>query len=218
MKSERLRMKSAGLLRLFVLLALFGVTFAACEETEEVSVYDNWQERNEAYIDSVATYVGNRYIVDQEDADAMELGQIYAIEDRGNSTGTTKRYIYCKKLVANPDGETPNYSGWHSTVEAFYYGTLITGDSFDGNFDGYGALDQEIPIPPTKIPTEFDSSTTFSVNGVVNGWIWSLQYMRVGERWILYIPWESGYGSGGRGSSVPGYSTLVFDLNVIGVE
>ena len=77
MKSERLRMKSAGLLRLFVLLALFGVTFAACEETEEVSVYDNWQERNEAYIDSVATYVGNRYIVDQEDADAMELGQMW---------------------------------------------------------------------------------------------------------------------------------------------
>ena len=37
--------------------------------------------------------------------------------------------------------------------------------------------------------------------------------MREGERWMLYVPWECGYGSSGSGS-IPGYSVLGFDLQV----
>ena len=217
MKNEELKTGKGIYLPLVALLIVVGMAFAACSETEETSVYDNWQSRNEAYIDSIAALVGNRYIIEQADADAMELGQIYAIESRQSSTNETKQYIYCKKLVANLDGEVPNYSGWHSTVDAFYYGTLITGDSFDGNFEGYGAIDQEIPLPPVKVPTEFDSSSQMSVTGVVSGWTWVLQYMHVGERWMMYIPWQSAYGSSGNGS-IPGYSALTFDMILDGVE
>ena len=35
-------------------LPLAALLFASCEEVQEASKYDNWQSRNEAYIDSIA--------------------------------------------------------------------------------------------------------------------------------------------------------------------
>ena len=41
----------------------------------------------------------------------------------------------------------------------------------------------------------------------------ALQYMREGERWMLYVPYQSGYGAKpATGITVPGYSTLIFDI------
>ncbi|WP_298107477.1 FKBP-type peptidyl-prolyl cis-trans isomerase [uncultured Bacteroides sp.] len=74
-------------------------------------------------------------------------------------------------------------------------------------------MDQDIPLPPEKEPTAFDSSSRFAVNGVISGWTTVLQYMREGERWIIYVPWASAYGSDGSSSGgIPGYSTLIFDI------
>ncbi|MBQ8673778.1 MAG: FKBP-type peptidyl-prolyl cis-trans isomerase [Bacteroides sp.] len=197
--------------KLFSFLLLGAVLLASCDEVEEMGKYDNWQERNEAYMDSIARLAGNNYVLNMEQADAMQLGQFYAIKDPSASTSETTRYIYCRKLTANPDGVRPLYTGENSTVSAYYHGTLITGDNFDGNFDGYGATDTSIPLPPALWPTAFDQPTSFTVTGVFSGWTWPLQYMRTGERWLLYIPWQSGYGESGY-SSILGYSTLVFDI------
>lgn len=183
----------------------------ACEEVEETSKYDNWRERNEAYIDSLATLTGDNYVATAEQADAMELGKLYAIQVQSTGTLQNPQYVYCRKLQASTEGERPNYTGYHSTVDVFYIGSLITGDKFDGNFEGYRANDTSIPIPPAKAPTAFDVSFSTSVTEVIPGWTWPLQYMRAGERWMLYIPWRRAYGSSGSGS-IPGYSTLAFDI------
>ncbi len=216
-----MKMKRPFLLFLPFLLFVAGA-FVACEEVEEVGKYDNWQPRNEAFIDSIKAETGDNILATTVDAaNKMETGKLYAIPVSGGSYPS--QYIYCKKLVDNKDGERPNFSGYHSTVSAYYYGTLITGDEFDGNFDGYGSLDKNIPtlsLPENgewpkegKWPTAFDSPSTFTVTGVIIGWTWALQYMRTGERWILYIPWQSGYGSSGSSSgTIPGYSTLTFDI------
>ena len=147
-----------------------------------------------------------------EQADAMELGKLYAIQTTASTTEGAQ-YVYCKKLVKNETGERPLYTGYHSTVSAFYYGTLIVGDQFDGNFDGYSALDTNIPLSSLKEPTAFDSPTTFAVASVIPGWTAALQLMRAGERWMLYIPWQSAYGSSGNNDgTIPGYTALTFDL------
>lgn len=200
-----------GLLFLPFLLFLASV-FVACEETEEVGKYDNWRERNEAFADSIKALIGENYVVTAEDADAMELGKLYAIQTIA-STSAGVQYVYCKKLVKNETGERPLYEGYHSTVSAFYHGTLITGDEFDGNFEGYTSLDADIPLDALKEPTAFDSPATFTVSGVINGWTAALQFMRTGERWMLYIPWQSAYGSDGNSDgTISGYSALTFDL------
>lgn len=148
-----------SLLFLPFLLLLVGA-FISCEEVEEAGKYDNWRERNEAFADSIKRLTGENYVATAEQADAMELGKLYAIQTTASTTEGAQ-YVYCKKLVKNETGERPLYMGYHSTVSAFYYGTLIVGDQIDGNFDGYSALDTNIPLNSLKAPTAFDSPTTF---------------------------------------------------------
>lgn len=211
-----------GLLVFLPFFLLVAGVFTSCEEVEEVGKYDNWRPRNEAFIDSLKTIVGTnaaRVITGDEKYEdiisklrVIPVGELFAIKDQLTSTNNTPVYIYCKKVSAdNPDGERPLFTGAGSRVSAYYYGTNILGERFDGNFVGYSATDRGALPPAAKEPTEFDSPNSFSVLGVINGWTTVLQYMRTGERWMVYIPWISAYGASGSGS-VLGYSTLTFDL------
>ena len=90
------------------------------------------------------------------------------------------------------------------------FGSYYTGEVFDQNFTG-------------KDPGDFDSPTEFWVNPIsmsnpphiipVDGWIETLQRMRTGERWTVYLPWDMGYGTSDR-DGMPGYSVLVFDIKL----
>ena len=199
------------------LLLLAGV-FTSCEEVEEVGKYDNWRERNEAYIDSLNLIIGGRadriiegakYEGDNGDSvklSKIPVGELFAIKDNYKSTTENSLYIYCKKISPdNPDGERPLYTQSVTT--------------FDGNFVGYSAIDRGVLSlnDEDKSPTRFDSPSSFSVTGVVSGWTTVLQYMHTKERWILYIPYQCGYGESGY-SSILGYSTLTFDMQLEAVK
>lgn len=194
------------------LLPLAALLFASCEEVQEASKYDNWQARNEAFIDSIARETGGLIIDSEEKAAAVEVGRLFAIATTAG-TMSGDQYVYCKKITANPDGRRPLYT---ESVSAYYYGTLITGDRFDGNFTGYSALDQGTLNATDKAPTEFDAPSKFSVSGVISGWTAALQLMKTGERWMLYIPYQSGYGTSGD-RNILGYSALTFDLDLVEV-
>lgn len=183
-----------------------GGLLTSCDEVEESGTYDNWQARNEAYTDSIAALAGGRIVVTAEDADNMELGAYYAIQTSA-STSVKTEYVYVRKLTSNPDGVRPYYT---DNVSMFYYGTYINGTHFDGNFTGYSATDQGTLDGAENLPTEFDSPSDFSVNSTIVGWIYPLQYMREGERWMIYAPYASAYGTTGY-SSIPAYSNLIYD-------
>ena len=204
------------------LLVAFAFAFAACEETTEPGAYDNWRERNDAFIDSIRTETGENYLVWRNPATRvttdlgqtpMELGKLYAIEVQDGSTSAGLEYTYAKKLVDNPQGTRLLATDY---AEMYYYGTLINGTSFDGNFEGYGALDQQIPLDPTQMknPTDFDLPATMQAGGLVGGVKWVLQHARTGERWLIYVPYSVGYGESDN-NSIPGCSVLTFDF-VIG--
>ena len=55
----------------------------------------------------------------------------------------------------------------------------------------------------------------FPVNGVIPGWIEALTLMPVGSKWELTIPQELAYGERGAGASIPPFSTLVFDVELL---
>ena len=66
---------------------------------------------------------------------------------------------------------------------------------------------------------EFDEATakpsTFAVTGtVVDGFSTLLQYMHIGDKWRVYIPYQLAYGEKVQGS-VPAYSTLIFDVELV---
>jgi len=53
---------------------------------------------------------------------------------------------------------------------------------------------------------------------VIDGWEEGLQMMREGEKRLLIVPYELGYGSRGNPPRIPRETTLVFDIEVIGVH
>jgi FKBP-type peptidyl-prolyl cis-trans isomerase FklB len=203
---------------LYLSLFLFlSVGFAACDEVEEVGEYDNWEPRNTAFIDSIHALAADRLLplnAAQEEADKFEPGEMFGLETTASTTAG-KQYVYCKKIVKNTAGAVPVYT---NTVETHYYGTLITGDSFQGTFEGYAATDRGVLDPETKAPTAFDSPTAYSVSGAYwgTGWVSALQYMHVGERWMLYIPYQSGYGTGT--SSLLENSAFTYDLQLESIQ
>lgn len=162
---------------------LWGISFSSCSETEEVSRYDNWQVRNENFIDSLK----NVY-------EAKTDPNLYKVVDPG---GTEDQPIFYKKEIETSEGLTPMYN---DSIVVYYHGTNILGERFDGNFDG-----KEVRIN--------DKPTGFRLNKTISGWVWPLQHMREGERWKLFVPWQSGYGSQGSGS-ILGHSTLIFTIQL----
>lgn len=192
---------------------MMGSLLTACDEVEEATKYDNWRERNEHFTDSLQALAGETYVATVEQADQIEINKLFAIIVPAASTNEKTEYIYCKKLRAVPEGRRPLYT---ESVSTFYYGTLINGDRFDGNFTGYSAIDTQTLDPEVRKPLDTDSPTEFGVSQVISGWTAALQLMRTGERWMMYIPYNCAYGTSDSGS-IRGYSALTFDVELVAV-
>ena len=69
----------------------------------------------------------------------------------------------------------------------------------------------------------FDSSVArgepaeFPVTGVIGGWIEALTLMPVGSKWELTIPHNLAYGERGAGASIPPFSTLIFEVELLDI-
>ena len=57
----------------------------------------------------------------------------------------------------------------------------------------------------------------FSPGQVIPGWTEALQIMCEGDVWLLYIPYQLAYGPSGAGADIPGYSALVFKVELVGL-
>ena len=58
----------------------------------------------------------------------------------------------------------------------------------------------------------------FPVNRVVRGWTEALQMMKAGSKWELYLPASLAYGDGGSGPNIEPGSTLIFEMELTGIE
>ena len=83
-------------------------------------------------------------------------------------------------------------------VRCHYEGTLINGTVFDSSYKRGEPAD-------------------FPLNGVIPGWTEGVQLMKEGAKYRFFIPYLLGYGERGAGSSIPPYSTLIFDVELVKV-
>lgn len=215
-----MKQKTLSLLFLF----LCGMAFTACEETTEPTAYDNWRERNDAFIDSLAAIASENFLVWRNpetrvttNVPDMNVGELYAIEVQDGGTSAGLAYTYAKKLVDNFDGTRLLYT---DNANIFMHCSYINGQSVLSNFEGYTALDQLIPQNPVEMcwPSLFDEPSTFDIDNdarIPNGLAWVLQFARTGERWLIYVPYNVGYGvndSSISGVSIVGSSVLTYDV------
>lgn len=193
---------SRQILWLVALLVSFSIGLSSCaEDTPTADPYENWQARNEHYIDSIAA-------VAEANADGnWERILNYKIQNENSGTSLTdydvNQYVYMQVLEpAEEDGIAPLFT---DSVSVYYRGELINGEVFDQNYTG--DLDTEVHEPTTFA---LQASTT---DGLIVGWVTALQQMKEGMRVRLYIPADLGYGTQNQ-TSIPAYSTLIFDLKL----
>jgi len=87
------------------------------------------------------------------------------------------------------------------TVTAHYVGTLTNGFKFDSS------VDRGQPF-----------SFALGAGQVIRGWDLGIQGMKVGGKRRLVISPELGYGSQSVGGVIPANSTLVFEVELLGVR
>lgn len=100
------------------------------------------------------------------------------------------------KILKSGSGRVPNED---DRVNVHYEGKLIDGTVFDSSY-------------------ERNESVTFSPNQVIKGFGEALCKMPVGSKWIIYIPQNLAYGDGNSAGEIKPYSTLIFTIELLGIE
>ena len=100
------------------------------------------------------------------------------------------------KVLKEGAGASPKTT---STVKTQCRGTLIDGTEFFSTYK-----DKE--------------PATFPVNEVIKGWSEVLPLMKVGSKWQVAVPAELAYGENGVGPKIGPNSTLIFEIELLGIE
>ena len=114
----------------------------------------------------------------------------FMAEEGENAKKTDSGLVY--KIIEEGSGDKPSAT---DTVTVKYKGTLVNGTVFDENQQG----------------------VDFPLSGVIKGWSEGVQLIAPGGKIHLIIPPDLGYGDVASGR-IPGSSTLIFDIELVGIK
>jgi FKBP-type peptidyl-prolyl cis-trans isomerase FklB len=100
------------------------------------------------------------------------------------------------RVITEGSGASPKTN---DMVSVNYRGTLINGKEFDSS-------------------AKRGQPAKFAVNRVVKGWTEALQLMKVGSKWEIFLPSQLAYGDNGSGASIEPGATLIFEVELLGIE
>ena len=86
-----------------------------------------------------------------------------------------------------------------SVVTCHYHGTLIDGTVFDSS-------------------VKRGEPASFPLNRVIRGWTEGLQLMPQGSKWRFFIPPQLAYGDRQTGPYIGPNSTLIFEVELLGIS
>lgn len=119
------------------------------------------------------------------------------LEDNSKKEGVTTLASGLQyEVITEGNGTKPSAT---DKVKCHYHGTLIDGRVFDSS-------------------VERGQPAVFGVNQVIKGWVEALQLMSVGSKWKLFIPSDLAYGANGAGELIGPNTTLVFEVELLGIE
>lgn len=134
--------------------------------------------------------------MEKQAVEVKKKGQEF-IENFVKKEGATKTASgLAYKHIKEGTGATPKET---DVVKVHYHGTLPDGTVFDSSVE----RKQEVSFP---------------LNRVIRGWTEGLQLMKVGGKSKFVIPSELGYGDAGAPPKIPGGATLIFEVELLGIE
>ncbi|HEY7785791.1 MAG TPA: FKBP-type peptidyl-prolyl cis-trans isomerase [Pyrinomonadaceae bacterium] len=122
---------------------------------------------------------------------------VYVVTRRRSSEVTTASGL---KYVDIQEGTGPTPQRGQ-TLSVHYTGTLQNGTKFDSSRD-------------RGTPMEFQ----YGVTSMIRGWDEGISSMKVGGKRKLIVPPALGYGAAGRPPSIPPNSTLIFEIELLGIN
>lgn len=134
----------------------------------------------------------------QADAHANALaGQAFLAENAGKPDVRVTESGLQYQVLEQGTGPRP---GPDATVRVNYIGKLLDGTVFDGNAGQGGPVD-------------------FPLGQVVPGWQEGIRLMPVGSKYRFWIPPALAYGEAGTpGGPIPPNATLVFEVELVGID
>ncbi|PJG84261.1 FKBP-type peptidyl-prolyl cis-trans isomerase [Conservatibacter flavescens] len=124
-----------------------------------------------------------------------EDGKAYLEANKQNPAVNTTDSGLQYEILTEGTGQIPSKQ---DTVRVHYTGTLIDGTIFDSS-------------------VKRGQPAEFPLNGVIAGWTEALSLMPVGSKWKLTIPHNLAYGERGAGASIPPFSTLIFEVELLDI-
>jgi FKBP-type peptidyl-prolyl cis-trans isomerase len=148
---------------------------------------------NEEAIEFLNTYFAT--IQEKKAEAALEEGNKFLAENASQEGVVVDSTGLQYKVIEEGTGAMPTPE---DVVKVHYRGTLIDGTEFDSS---YG-----------KDPAQFQ------LNKVIKGWTIGLQKMKVGSKFMFYIPAELGYGANPRpGGPIKPNSVLIFEVELLDI-
>jgi len=129
-------------------------------------------------------------------AKSSEVGSAYLTENAAKKGVITTESGLQYEILTTGTGAKPTAD---DQVTVHYHGMLTDGTVFDSSVDR-------------------GEPAQFGVTQVIPGWIEALQLMSVGDKWKLTIPSELAYGDRGAGGLIGPGATLVFEVELIGIN
>lgn len=178
---------------------------ASCSEADgTVEEYPDWQARNEAYFNHLSDSVAALLKAVPARTDWKRI-KCWSKPD--TIAGTNADYIIARVLESGDTATaTPLYT---DSVKVHYRGHLLPSTSYPQGYEFDYSYRQPFDAA-VSVPSKF------AVKGVVDGFATALQKMHRGDHWLVYIPYQLGYGTAAY-SSIPGYSTLIFDIRMVDI-
>ena len=205
---------------LAVLVGLVGLVFVSCsEKSNEWDPYYSWQSRNALWFEQVAdsartAIAAAKAQYDEDWEEHCPWRMFKSLQRSADFPGATTDSIVCKIITKGNGTQEVNYTDY---VKLHYRGWLMPSE--DMMDDGVTKETKSV-VFDQSFYGEFNPATaapvTMYVGGTIEGYQTALQNMVAGDMWFVYIPQQLAY-KGDSSGSVPAYSTLLFQLNLVAV-
>ncbi len=126
----------------------------------------------------------------------LKAGQDFLVANKEKSGVTELPSGLQYEIITEGTGAKPLAS---NKVTCHYHGTLIDGTVFDSS-------------------VKRGQPASFPLNMVIKGWTEGLQLMNVGSKWRFFIPANLGYGDRQVSAQIGPNSTLIFEVELLGIS